>query len=73
MSVDAVSVLAGGGIRVSGHGPHGATCRVERSTNLADWEYVGTAVELGAGVFEVIDSRPPVGVACFYRIASAGQ
>ena len=73
MSVDAVSVLAGGGIRVSGHGPHGATCRVERSTNLADWEYVGSAVETGAGVFEVIDSKPPVGVACFYRTASSGQ
>jgi len=72
MSVDAVSVLTSGGIRVSGHGPRGATCRVERSMNLVDWEYVGSAVETGAGVFEFIDSEPPGG-ACFYRIASAGQ
>ena len=70
MSVDAVSLLAAGGIRVTGQAPPGTTCRVERSTNLLDWGFAGPALEVTAGIFEFIDSQPPAGAACFYRLLS---
>jgi hypothetical protein len=71
MSVDTVSFVAAGGFRVIGHGPHGTICRVERSTNLLDWGFAGMAVEVTPGVFEFIDSQPPVGPACFYKLSSS--
>jgi hypothetical protein len=71
MSVDTVSFVAAGGLRVTGHGPHGTICRVERSTNLLDWGFVGMAVEVANGVFEFIDSQPPVGPACFYKLSTS--
>ena len=67
MSTDRMSFVAAGVFRVSGHGPHGTPCRVERSTDLVDWEPAGSAVEVANGVFEFTDSQPPAGAACFYR------
>jgi hypothetical protein len=67
MGIENISFLAAGGLRVTGHAPHGTICRVERSTNLLDWEPAGSAVEAANGVFEFIDSQPPAGPACFYR------
>jgi hypothetical protein len=66
MSIDAVSFVRGG-VRVTGHGPPGSSCRVERSTNLVDWEPVGPVVEMAAGAFVFTDAQPPLGPACFYR------
>lgn len=71
MGVDAVSVLAAGGVRVTGHAPHGMICRVERSMDLVDWEPAGSTVAAASGVFEFIDSQPPAGTACFYRLSGS--
>jgi hypothetical protein len=71
MSVDTVSFVAAGGFRVTGYGLHGTICRVERSTNLSDWVFAGMAVEVAPGLFEFIDSQPPSGPTCFYRLLSS--
>ena len=73
MGVDSVSLLASGGIRVTGHAPTGTTCRVERSANLVEWESAGLAVEVAAGVFEFIDTQSIAITAGFYRLLSSGQ
>ena len=71
VSLDTMSFVAAGGFRVAGHAPHGTICRVERSMNLVHWEPAGPAVEVASGVFEFIDSHPPPGTACFYRLLSS--
>jgi choice-of-anchor C domain-containing protein len=73
MSIDAVSVLGVGSIRVTGHAPPGTICQLQRSTNLIDWEDAGSVVPTTSGVFEFIDSQPANGPACFYRLRGSDR
>ena len=68
MSAGAVSFLAAGGVRVTGHAPSGTVCHLQRSMNLIDWEDAGSAAATDRGVIEFLDTQPPGGAACFYRL-----
>lgn len=68
MSVVAVEFMSVCGTRVTGCAPRGTICRVERSTDLKTWSYVGRPAESGNGVFELIDLQPPDSSVCFYRM-----
>ena len=64
----AITPRGDGSYRISFAGIGGAPYRIEfSSSNLAAWQTLGNATTNGAGLFEVIDTPPPLSRQRFYR------
>jgi hypothetical protein len=62
----------GGSLSLSFHGDSNATYRVWATTNLLNWENIGTATEPNPGQYEFIDAAAANWSQRFYRM-SAGN
>ena len=63
-------LLPGGCFQLQFEGLAGASYSVLASTNLTNWEVIGTATETAPGTFEFTDTEAPEPDCRFYRLRS---
>ncbi len=68
-----VSPLHGGGVHVQFSSEPGRIHILEATTNLADWEMIGVAVDHGDGTFDFEDAHAARFANRFYRIVSLAE
>ena len=67
-TINTASFIAPGQFQLSGTGSANATYTVQKSSNLASWQTLGTATANGSGAFVFVDSTAAATVMRFYRV-----